>query len=184
MIGPFTFGPHLRPMEVRHPESDDELRAVVLVNRRAWLEAYDEVLPESVLADVAARPTEEELDARVASMRADRGNLLVAVDEGAVVGYANVRWRDDRTKEFVGRDEAGLKELYVDPDHWSAGVGTALLEAAVDLADDATALRLEVLESNDVGRRFYEARGFERTGSDEFEVEGERLPTVVYALAL
>lgn len=189
-------------VHVRHPESDAELRAIVRVNYRAWLEAYDDILPEPVLEAIAEPPTDEELDARVGSLRADRDRLLVAVAEAAGVesdpettatdpettavrGYAAVRWLPDETKDFVGADEAGLKEIYVDPAHWSAGVGTALLEAAVGLVpDDATALVLETLAGNDVGRRFYEARGFERRGTSTFEVAGEPYETVIYALVL
>lgn len=177
-------------VHVRHPESDAELRAIVRVNRRAWLEAYDDVFPEPILETIAERPSDEELADRVGSMRENRDRLLVAVETDteatreSVRGYAYVRWLPDETKDFVGADEAGLKELYVDPAHWSAGVGTALLEAAVDLADDATALVLETLAGNDVGRRFYEARGFERRGTSTFEVAGEPYETVVYALVL
>ncbi len=178
-------------VHIRHPGSDAELRAVVRVNRRAWLEAYDDVFPEPVLEAIAEPPTDEELDSRVGSMRGDRDRLLVAVETDteatreSVRGYAAVRWLPDETKEFVGADEAGLKELYVDPDHWSEGVGTALLEAAVDLVpDDATALVLETLAGNEVGRRFYEARGFERRGTSTFEVAGEPYETVIYALVL
>ncbi len=43
-------------------------------------------------------------------------------------------------------------------------------------------MKLETLEGNDVACRFYEARGFDRTGSNAFDIAGEPYPTVVYAL--
>ena len=49
------------------------------------------------------------------------------------------------------------------------------------LPDSTGTLRLEMLEGNEVGRRFYEARGFERTGTASHELGGEPYPTVVYA---
>ncbi|ELY65776.1 N-acetyltransferase GCN5 [Natronococcus jeotgali DSM 18795] len=41
-------------------------------------------------------------------------------------------------------------------------------------------LRLETLAGNEVGRRFYEARGFERDGSSTFEIGTETYPTAIY----
>ncbi len=35
-----------------------------------------------------------------------------------------------------------------------------------------------MLDGNEVGHRFYAARGFDRTGSSEFEIAGEAYPTV------
>ncbi|WP_175480159.1 N-acetyltransferase [Natrinema salaciae] len=43
-------------------------------------------------------------------------------------------------------------------------------------------MRLETLEGNDVVQRFYDARGFERTGSNAFEIGGERYPTAIDTL--
>ncbi|WP_281375680.1 hypothetical protein [Halorarum halophilum] len=41
-----------------------------------------------------------------------------------------------------------------------------------------------MLAGNEVGRQFYEARQFERTGETSHEIGGESYPTVVYSLQL
>ena len=106
----------------------------------------------------------------------------MADDDGAV-GFIQIRLEE--TKPFVGDDEADLKELYVHPDRWGEGVGTALLAAGLDrLPADVTAVRLETLSGNERAAAFYEARGFERTGRRTIEVGGEPYEAHVYTRRL
>lgn len=171
-------------MEVRRYEGRDDARGVARVNALAWRAAYDDLLPDDVLDAQDPDPDEEAVDRWHDGLAANRRGVFVAVDDGGTVrGYADVRWGDAETKAFVGEDEADLKSVYVDPDHWGEGVGTALVERALDaLPDSVSILRLEALEGNEVGRRFYEARGFERTGSATHGIGDESYPTVVYSL--
>ena len=107
----------------------------------------------------------------------DGFHLLVAEVDGEVLGFASA--------EKTWADEAELYALYVHPDHWGEGVGSALLEAGIDrLPAAATALKLEVFADNDVGRRFYEARGFDRVGETDVEVAGDTYRAAIYALAI
>jgi GNAT superfamily N-acetyltransferase len=168
-------------MNVRHLRDRDDVRAVQRVNRAAWQAAYDDFLPDEVLD--RGELSEEDVADYFDRVRDDRDWFLVAEHEGEVVGYAYVRWAE--TKAFVGRDEAGLKEIYGHPDHWGEGVGSRLLERAVELVpENATALKLEAFAENEVGARFYEARGFERVGSREVEIAGESYESTIWARAL
>ena len=60
-----------------------------------------------------------------------------------------------------------IRTLYVDPDHWSGGVGSALLEAAVGhlRAHGGTPVHLWVIAANERARRFYERFGFVADGA-------------------
>lgn len=188
-------------MHVRRFQGRDDVAGIVRLHTRAWREAYDGLLPDSVLADLPDEPTEDVVDRWLEGLRQNADGVLVAVEADGgdggdrhgdgreerggdrVLGFADVRWGDAETKPFVRDDEAGLKAIYVDPDHWGRGVGTALLERGVDLLPaDVGALRLEVLAGNHAARRFYEARGFERTGTSETDIGGESYESVVYAL--
>lgn len=54
-----------------------------------------------------------------------------------------------------------LTRLYVHPEHWAGGAGSALHDRAVEaVAPMADSLNLWVLEENERGRRFYEQRGW------------------------
>lgn len=173
-------------MRVRRLERREDVAEAIRVNNEAWRAAYDDLLPEEVVRELTGDPSEEMVDSLFERRREHRDGFLVAEDDGGVVrGYAYFRWGDDETKEFVGPDEAGLKEIYVEPDYWGRGIGATLLERGLEiLPDDTTALKLEMLSGNRVGERFYEARGFERTGTAEEEIGGDVYRTDIYALWL
>lgn len=174
-------------MEIRPIEDAADVRDVVRVNARAWRAAFGGVVPEAVLEAFDAELTDAEAEAALEAKQGDREAFLVAEREsadGTVVGYAHLRWGEE-TKAFVQAGEAGLTELYVHPDHWAEGVGTALLDRGLErLPASVDLVRLETLADNEIGREFYEARGFEQTGTTETEVAGETLPAVVYTLEI
>jgi ribosomal-protein-alanine N-acetyltransferase len=78
-------------------------------------------------------------------------------DAVGVVGYV-VAW-------FVA-DEGEIANVAVAPEAWGTGIGRALLDAALDEADRrrATAVYLQVRDSNERARRLYRSRGFEEVG--------------------
>jgi ribosomal-protein-alanine N-acetyltransferase len=78
-------------------------------------------------------------------------------DGGDVLGYV-VAW-------FVA-DEGEIANLAVSRPAWGAGVGRALLDAALSEAASrgVGAVFLEVRESNERAQRLYASRGFEQVG--------------------
>lgn len=171
-------------MEVRGIDDRSDVRELLVAHGRAWRAAYEGILPESVIDEVAVEPpAEARVDANYDRLTGyGEGRVLVAADEeGTVRGYAVFRWPADETKDSVRSDEAELKELYVDPDWWGEGFGTELLDAGIErLPDHVESLALETLEGNDIGAGFYEDRGFEHDGTASFAVDGEAFPTRVY----
>jgi len=168
-------------MEVRHPEPDDAA-AVRAAWARAWRAGHGDVVSDAVLAQVPVEPGDGDVKRWRERLAEWRDRTLVAADDGAV-GFVQVRLEE--TKPFVGDGEAGLKELYVHPDRWGEGVGSALLAAAIDrLPPDVDTIRLEMLAGNDRAAAFYEARGFERTGEVTVDVGGEDYPGLIYTRRL
>lgn len=180
-----TRGDEKQTTEIRALRGPEDVRGLIRVHGRAWREAYRDILPESVLAQVVVHPMDEQVRERYEDLREDRDGVLLAVDEaGTARGYAYFRWGEE-TKPFVGPDEAGLKEIYLDPDYWGRGIGTRLLECGIErLPETVRRLKLETFAANDVGRGFYEARGFERVAENEVEIGGDTYPTIVYERAL
>jgi GNAT superfamily N-acetyltransferase len=168
-------------MELRHPDGRDDARALVRVHGLAWRAAYRDLLPAAVVDRIPVEAPEQSVTEWTERVERNRERFLVADVDGDVRGYARVTWGSE-TKPFVDADEAGLKEIYVHPDHWGEGIGTVLLETGFGLVPDRIeTVKLEMLSGNTVGEAFYESRGFERVDTGEYESAGESYPTAIYA---
>ena len=98
---------------------------------------------------------------RVQDRRPDNFWLLVAEVDGKVVGTSGVHF-GERNRSHTGR-----VGMMVDTMHQGKGVGSALMSAAVDLAENwlgLTRIQLEVYPDNVPGTALYEKFGFEREG--------------------
>lgn len=78
--------------------------------------------------------------------------------DGEIAGYAIMS---------MGKDEAHLLNLCVDPERHGMGLGDQLLRFVLDFARQHKAVStfLEVRPSNMAARRFYERRGFVEVGT-------------------
>ncbi|WP_410766173.1 GNAT family N-acetyltransferase [Haloferax sp. DFSO60] len=189
---------------IRPPRSRADMRGIWRVDVRCWNDAYCHILPDEALPSLETVPPTSSLEERLVyatSLNESRtGRYVVAVDESAgdaveessagdttgdhIVGFAAVRWGED-TKSFVGDDEAGLWVLYVDPAWWGEGIGTRLLESVEEaIPEEYTTLVLDTLADNDVGRRFYRARGFEKRETMQVEISGEPYAVVILSRPL
>jgi ribosomal protein S18 acetylase RimI-like enzyme len=141
--------------------------AVARIRVEGWRAAY----PTLVAPDVLARLDEKADAVRFAERMATRPDvhLLVADLDGDVVGFCT--YGADRDEARPGRAE--IYAIYVQPEVWRSGAGTALLESTfADLdGQGVTEVRLWVLTGNAQARRFYERQGF-RSDDTEQELPG------------
>lgn len=158
------------------PATPEDVAGIRRVAERGWTAAYDEILAQETidlaLAEWYDRDTLQEFVGH------EGGTYLVAEDEG-IVGYVS----GGQNGEDDGEDgSAVLGAIYVDPDCWGEGVGTALLEAFERerrvLGDRA--VRLRVLADNEIGIGFYRARGYEAVADREDELFGEEVEELVF----
>jgi ribosomal protein S18 acetylase RimI-like enzyme len=87
--------------------------------------------------------------------------------------------------EDVDREQVGeIYVLYVHPDAWRQGIGSALLDRAMNhlRTDRFTEAVLWVLDGNRQAMRFYEAAGFETDGVRKVKQrrDGSTMPIVRY----
>lgn len=144
--------------EIRAARAGDE-RGIAEVHVATWRHAYRGLLPAHVLdgLDVGAREAMwrqviAQLDA------ASPARLDIAADDGRILGFASAGpARDDDAPR-----ELELSALYLDPARHGAGIGRALVDAALA---DAPAY-LWVLRGNDRAIAFYERIGFAFDGTE------------------
>ena len=88
----------------------------------------------------------------------DAGGVFVAEVAGSTMGFAAILPRDDGDFE--------LDALFVEPDAWRQGVGSALVEHCAAAARDAGARSLHVV-GNPHAEGFYSACGFASFGTKQ-----------------
>lgn len=173
-------------MELHPLRTEAELAQSLDLTAAAWRAAFDHILSPAELDAVEAATTSD-VGEKFETMR-DAPETLVLVaerDDGDVVGWLSTTWHPERTKEYARAGEADIRTLYVRPADWGEGVGTALLDEALErLPPSVDCVVLETFRANEHGRSFYESRGFEVRGTSEYEVGENSYPTVVFERGL
>lgn len=138
-------------MEVRDATTRDII-AVQRVARISWADAYRDIVPNDVQERFLEHAySEESLKSRVSS-----GVFVVAEADGEVVGFADFC--------EVSADEVELAAIYVLPGFQRRGIGSRLFDEGLRRLPSASKRRVAVERENERARRFYESRGFAKTG--------------------
>jgi ribosomal protein S18 acetylase RimI-like enzyme len=169
--------PRIRPLRLEDAE------ALGALHVRAWQSAYRGLLPDDYLANLTGVQRAAHWAEMLGQAPRPGGARLGAELDGRVVGFILVGGAS-------GDAPAGTGEVYalnVDPDHWGAGVGRALLAAGIDrlrVGGFSEAI-LWVLPANHRARRFYEAAGWRHEAADRpQEVLGVHVVETRYRRAL
>ncbi|MQM27098.1 GNAT family N-acetyltransferase [Glycomyces albidus] len=164
------------------PADADE---IMQLKNASWRAAYAGIVADEVLAGLSDEPSEGFV--RGLSHRREHVITLVAEKGPNVIGFATVGWdRREATEAEAGPGCPGeVWAIYVHPDHWGRGAGTALMREGQRWLTDEALLPIRVWElvGNRVGRRFYERYGFAPDGErGEFELGGRAYPIERLAL--
>ena len=152
---------------------------------RSWQVAYRGVVPDAIL-DGFSIPQRRDSWARtigLASAEPSRdGRIWVVEEAGGVRGFATTRpGRDDDLPPGAGE----VHSIYLAPEAWSRGLGSALLATAVDdlQARGFSPVVLWVIEANGRARRFYERAGWRLDGGRQpIDFDGVPVGEVRYRL--
>lgn len=140
-------------MELREATAADA-PAVQRVARAAWHAVHDDILGTDGVEELLEEWYDR--DSLVEAMGHEESPMFLAVDDDAVVGFAQGGPTED------GPADAVVGRIYVRPDEWGQGYGTALLERLFQAirADGHDSVWLAVLADNEVGRAFYAKHDF------------------------
>ncbi|PPF87191.1 GNAT family N-acetyltransferase [Pseudoclavibacter sp. RFBJ3] len=159
--------------------TEADARAVAIVHVDSWRAAYAGLIPSEVLAALSVEQRTAGWTRWIAaSLRGDATDLdavrphrlLVAEDGERIVGWA--AFGPGRDPDDGHRGELG--GLYVHPDHWSTGVGAALIRRAEQELRTAghSDAYVWVLTGNDRAIGFYERQGWRADGASKIADEG------------
>lgn len=146
--------------------------AVLSVAEVGWKETYGDILSDETIS-TALEEWYDEPGTREAIEREDVGYFVVERD-GSVVGYLS----GSVSEEGVGH----LGAIYVSPEQWGDGVGTALLERFETWCAerDCPEIRLHVLSENTIARSFYRGHGYESIETERTELFGEEVSQRIF----
>jgi GNAT superfamily N-acetyltransferase len=159
-------------MEIR-PAGPDDLDTIGRVHARSRAAAYDGLVPAPALARVTPHSQAEVWRRRWAERREPTA-LLVAADDGQVVGFAQ--------GDGVG-DVAELTAIHLLPRHQGGGAGQALHDALLDrfATWGCSSADLWVLRGNERAQSFYRRNGWTHDGTTgEHDVGGAVVPILRY----
>jgi ribosomal protein S18 acetylase RimI-like enzyme len=130
----------------------------------ASLHAHHSSLPGMPEVRTVAASWEHRRGQYVDWLGKDEYTLLIAERDGEPIGYAMVSIGEGAATWDLGERTAELETLAVLEDARGAGVGAALIDAALEVAAAAGAptMAVGVAHSNADAIRFYEREGFER----------------------
>ncbi|MFC5694773.1 GNAT family N-acetyltransferase [Pseudomonas sp. GCM10022186] len=168
---------------IRLPQVGDA-RAIAEVHVRSWQAAYQGLLSAAYLQRL-----EQGIERRVAYLEGAIGNgarsIRVAEAGGRLLGWSSFgASRDADVPPGTGE----LMSLYLAPEAWARGLGSALWRASRQELEDAgfRAVTAWVLDGNARAIRFYRKLGLRADAASQrvFEEDGEPLPLTRFHLSL
>ena len=163
----------VKNLKVKKMETDDEIRGKAYVHWKAWHEAYPGLVDQGYLEDMTLEKCEK-------IAYSWPGNLIVAKDNGRVIGFVGY---GDCGNETPNTGE--IFALYVLPEYYGTGVGKQLMDAGLEQLKGYPQICLWVLKENKRAIRFYEKCGFQPDGQELFSknVEAAEIRMVLHKQA-
>jgi GNAT superfamily N-acetyltransferase len=152
-------------MFLRSAQPSDAL-AVARVHVRSWQVSYAGLLPDAYLRKL--KPEDRAPHYNFAGTDPLQPKSLVAVDAGQIHGFVTI----GPSRDPDAKDHGEILALYVDPDRWRSGVGSALLGAACERLVEMGFCHalLWALAGNERAEQFYLRKGWTPDGSKRTEV--------------
>ncbi|MFC2946968.1 GNAT family N-acetyltransferase [Virgibacillus sediminis] len=158
--------------EIRRARKKD-IKHVQQVAVKSWKETYRGIIPP----EIQEKFLQNAYSDRSMKKRLKHTHIFVAEAGDRIVGFANF----SQVKEN-GKVELGAIYLY--PDYQGNGIGTALLYEGVDHLGGVEEVHLNVEKQNEIGKRFYHAKGFEAVSEFKDNFDGHTLNTIQMVLKI
>lgn len=142
---------------IREAAVNDALIIAKLIHA-SWHTAYKHQLPEELLNQISVSEREKHWKEDIAR-KSNEERIYVAILKGKIVG---VTWIGDIKDKNIIDDAGEIYSLYVAPEHLGVGVGSQLMENALEYfkSKNWKEAYVWVLHTNEKAQEFYEKRGF------------------------
>jgi GNAT superfamily N-acetyltransferase len=144
----------------------DDTEAIVAVTAAGWRTAYREIVAQDRLAELPLARWRHEVHVGLRRPVEDSFSHVAEID-GDFAGYCFVA-APSRERD-LGRKVAELVAIYVEPERWGQGAGSALMYAALERLDGLPydEVVLWTFKGNAPAIAFYERHGWRRDGDEK-----------------
>lgn len=148
----------------------NDAEGIAHVHVEGWRFAYRDILPRVFLDTLSVESRSLQWRQGIKSP-SPRSSTIVATMEDRVIGFCNSGPARDSDAPHT---RAELFAIYVDPSEMRRGIGSLVLDACLDKLkqEQFSDVTLWVLDSNEIGRRFYERYGWTNDGVTKTDTIG------------
>lgn len=144
-----------------------EINQIQGIAKMSWNATYDGIIPRPVQDNFLKNAYSDDMIKR----RIDNFLFLVGEVDNQIIGFANFSPVNET-------GEAELGAIYLMPDAQGNGIGTALLKEGIAQLSGVKKIFINVEKQNEVGKRFYEAKGFQVFSEFDDNFDGHILRTI------
>lgn len=153
--------------------NEEDTKQVQDVAKQSWNSTYDGIIPDNIQENFLKAAYSDEMMKK----RLHASFIYVAEMENEVVGFANFTPVNDE-----GKSE--LSAIYLYPNCQGKGIGTALLQKGMKELENVKEIYIDVEKENQIGKTFYEAKGFKIIKEYDDNFDGHILKTVRMCLTV
>ncbi|QFT71926.1 GNAT family N-acetyltransferase [Ruegeria sp. THAF33] len=164
------------------PARKSDAASLAALSIEVWISTY---LRHGVSAFFAEFALSEFTTARFEALLEEGKDLLiVSENRDGIDGY--IRLAEGRPAPIDGLSDLEIVTFYVQPRHHGKGIGSALLQVAIDHCrnKDRTEIWLTTNSENAPAIDFYLSKGFRQVGVTDFRIADQAYPNHVLALNL
>lgn len=164
------------------PATPADIPAIANLHIEGWKAAYGGLVDQAYLDGLSVEQRTQDWKGWMAD---GESHSLIAEMEGAPAGFitaGRTKTPPPGSSPIRPLYSAEIYALYLHPDMWRKGIGSALLrQAATDLkAKKHSSLCLWVMDGNARGKAFYEKMGGQKVGSKIVEIGPSKLKEACY----
>lgn len=151
----------------------EDTKQVQDVAKKSWNSTYDGIIPHNIQENFLKVAYSDEMMEK----RLNGSVIFVAEMENKVVGFINFT-------PLNNEGQSKLNAIYLYPNCQGKGIGTALLQKGIKELENVKEIFINVEKENNIGKTFYEAKGFKIVKEYDDNFDGHILKTVQMSLTV
>lgn len=146
---------------------EKDIEQVQQVAKASWNHTYQGIIPEKIQENFLTSA----YSYGMMQKRLVGSFIFIAEVDGKIIGFANF-------SPVKAKGEIELAAIYLQPEHQGKGIGTSFLQEGIQQIEGIKEVFINVEKENQVGLRFYQAKGFVVVSEFDDDFDGHILKTV------